>query len=205
MLRLAVRPSQGTLSRPYGPPSRRRRNSNKRVSRRKVARPRTAPGRHRRKARARSDQQARHRLFAPALGQRRDVGPVQQVRQRGSVGRSHCGRRGRSLWCAERRGAVGTSPRLCSRFSSRCSSAQKPRSALQRLGKMLDRQVPIARPILLHDEFDLVHRHPPSRYRSNASTHRAICTSGRIRIPRFGTLHKPDRSSAIKSGHRICY
>jgi hypothetical protein len=152
VLHLAVRPSQGTLPRPYGPPSRRRRNSNKRVSRRKVARPRTAPGRHRRKAQARSDQQARHRLFAPALGQRRDVGPVQQVRQRGSVGRSHCGRRGRSLRCAERRGAVGTSPRLCSRFSSRCSSAQKPRSALRRLGKMLDRQVPIARPTLLHDK-----------------------------------------------------
>jgi hypothetical protein len=45
----------------------------------------------------------------------------------------------------------------------------------------------------------------PPRYRSNVSRDRAIRTSGRIPIPRFGTPPKPDRSSAAKSGHFICY
>jgi transposase len=44
-----------------------------------------AAGRHRWEGQARPDQQARQRLSAPALGQRRDVGLVQQARQRGSL------------------------------------------------------------------------------------------------------------------------
>ena len=50
-----------------------------------LARPGAAAGRHGRQGQARSDQQARQRLSAPAPGQPGNVGAVQQARQRGSL------------------------------------------------------------------------------------------------------------------------
>src|SRR5438874_2604673 len=62
------------------------------------------------------------------------------------------GRRGRFLRCAERRGAIATRPRLCSTVFV---------LGLQRFVKVLDREVPIPRPILLDDKLDAVHRRAP--------------------------------------------
>src|SRR6201993_2307153 len=71
------------------------------------------------------------------------------------------GRRGRFLRCVERRGAIATSPRALQHGFRPGVAQRKPVLGLQRLVKMLDREVPVPGPILLHDKFDPVHRRPP--------------------------------------------
>jgi transposase len=60
----------------------------------RLARSGTATGRDGRQGQARSDQQARQRLSAPAAGQRRHVGAVQQAGQAGSLAGQIAGNQG---------------------------------------------------------------------------------------------------------------
>src|SRR5215472_13456794 len=122
------------------------------------------------------------------------------------------------------RRALGRHPHQAAALQDRLGpgvAESKPVLGHQRLVEVLHSEIPVTRPVLLDDELDLVHRRAPPRYpAAPPPPHNSIVPRDSAPVPRYTSpsvprvasrspglelLQKPDRSSATRTGHIICY